>query len=41
MILTGKNLAIYKLNKIAEFALMLIGTLAFTAFMMVMCIVCG
>lgn len=41
MILTGKNLIVYKLSKIAEFALMLTGTLAFTAFMMVMCIVCG
>ena len=41
MILTGKNLIVYKLSKIAEFALMLTGTLAFTAFMMIMCIVCG
>lgn len=41
MILSGKNLVVYKLNKIAEFALMAIGTLAFTAFMMMMCIICG
>jgi hypothetical protein len=41
MILSGKDLVVYKLNKIAEFALMLTGTLVFTAFMMIMCIVCG
>lgn len=41
MILTGKDLVVYKLNKIAEFALMLTATLTFTAFMMIMCIVCS
>lgn len=41
MILSGKNLVVYKLNKVAEFALMAIGTLAFTAFMMMACIIFG
>lgn len=41
MILSGKKLVAYKLNKIAEFTFMTVGTLAFIAFMMVMCIVCG
>lgn len=41
MILSGKNLVIYRLNKIAKFAMMAIGTFTFTAFMMMMCIICG
>ena len=41
MILSGKNLVVYKLNKIAEFALMAGIILAFTAFMMIVCIIFG
>lgn len=41
MILSGKDLVVYKLNKIAKFAMMFATTLAFTAFMMMMYIVCG
>lgn len=41
MILSGKDLVIYKLNKAIKFALMATGTLAFTAFMMLMCIAWG
>lgn len=38
MILSGKDLVVYRLNKIAKFAMMVIATLAMTAFMMLMCI---
>jgi hypothetical protein len=38
MILTGKDLAAYRFNKIAKFALMAAGTLMFTLCMALMCI---
>jgi hypothetical protein len=38
MILTGKDLAAYRLNKIAKFALMAAATLSITLFAMLMCI---
>lgn len=41
MILTGKDLVVYKLNRLAELAFMTIATLTFTAFMMLMCITWG
>lgn len=41
MILTGKDLVVYKLNRLAKFAFMAVATLTFTAFMMIMCIICG
>lgn len=41
MILTGKNLVVYKLNKIAEFAAMIGIILTFTASMMMACIIFG
>lgn len=41
MILTGKDLVIYKLNQIVRFGFMIAGTLTFTAFMMLVCIAWG
>lgn len=41
MILRGKDLVVYKLNQIVRFGFMIAGTLAFTAFMMLMAIVWG
>lgn len=41
MILIGKDLVVYKLNKIVKFAFMAIATLTFTAFMMLTCIAFG
>ena len=34
MILSGKDLIIYRMNKIAKFSLMVASSLTFTAFMM-------
>ena len=36
MILSGKNLVIYRLNKIIKFAFMTVGTLSITLFMALM-----
>lgn len=39
MILSGKDLVVYRLNKIAKFAFMATATLSITLFAMLMCIV--
>ena len=41
MILTGKALFNYRMNKIKKFTAMVASVLAMVSFMMLMCIVCG
>lgn len=41
MILSGKDLMVYKLSKVAEFAAMVGIILTFTASMMIACIIFG
>lgn len=41
MILTGKDLTVYRLNKIAKFVAMTVGVFTIVFFLMLMCIVCG
>jgi hypothetical protein len=41
MIPTGKDLVVYKMNRLARFAFMAVATLTFTAFMMLMCVAFG